>query len=78
MEIQKNISEQRNESLIGTKMKVLIDSQEHDVFKGRTEWDAPEIDQEVYVRSSKPLERGTFHTVTITDATEYDLFASAG
>jgi ribosomal protein S12 methylthiotransferase len=43
---------------------------------GRTEWDAPEIDQEVFVRSSQPLKAGTFHTVTITDAVEYDLFAS--
>ena len=37
---------------------------------GRTEWDAPEIDQEVFVNSHKPLKIGTFHTVTITDAAE--------
>jgi ribosomal protein S12 methylthiotransferase len=78
MEIQKEISEHRNESLIGQTVKMVVDSQDGEYFVGRTEWDAPEIDQEVYVRSSKPLERGTFHTVTITDATEYDLFASAG
>jgi ribosomal protein S12 methylthiotransferase len=76
MEIQKNISEQRNESLIGTKMKVLIDSQEHDVFKGRTEWDAPEIDQEVLVHSVQLLHAGTFHSATITGAAEYDLLAT--
>lgn len=76
MEIQKNISEHHNESLIGKTMKTIIDSQEGEFFLGRTEWDAPEIDQEVYVRSSYPLKTGTFHPVTITDAMEYDLFAS--
>ena len=52
-------------------MKVLIDSQDGEFFIGRTEWDAPEIDQEVFVSSHKPLKVGTFHTVTITDAVEY-------
>jgi ribosomal protein S12 methylthiotransferase len=76
MEIQKSISEHHNESLIGKEVKVLIDSQDGEFFMGRTEWDAPEIDQEVFVSSHKPLKVGTFHTVTITDAVEYDLFAS--
>jgi ribosomal protein S12 methylthiotransferase len=76
MEIQKQISEEHNESLIGKTMKVLIDGQENDFYIGRTEWDAPEIDQEVLIRSSQPLKPGTFHSVTITSATEYDLFAS--
>jgi len=77
MEIQKEISEQHNESLIGKMMKVLIDTQENKYFVGRTEWDAPEIDQEVLVHSDRPLNTGTFHSVTITDATEYDLVAKA-
>jgi ribosomal protein S12 methylthiotransferase len=76
MEIQKDISEKYNESLIGKKVKVLIDSQDGEFFMGRTEWDAPEIDQEVFVSSHQPLKAGTFHMVTITDAVEYDLFAS--
>jgi ribosomal protein S12 methylthiotransferase len=76
MEIQKDISESHNESLIGKSVKVLIDSQDGEFFVGRTEWDAPEIDQEVFVSSSQPLKVGTFHTVIITDAEEYDLFAS--
>jgi ribosomal protein S12 methylthiotransferase len=58
-------------------MKVLIDTQENDFFVGRTEWDAPEIDQEVLVHSGHPLNVGAFHSVTITDATEYDLVATA-
>jgi ribosomal protein S12 methylthiotransferase len=76
MEIQKNISEHHNESLVGKTLKVLIDAKDGEFFVGRTEWDAPEIDQEVFVRSSHALKAGTFHTVTVTDAAEYDLFAS--
>jgi ribosomal protein S12 methylthiotransferase len=56
---------------------VLIDTKENEFFVGRTEWDAPEIDQEVLVRSTQPLNVGAFHSVTITDATEYDLVAEA-
>ena len=76
MEIQKNISEHYNESLIGKKLKVLIDTKDGEFFVGRTEWDAPEIDQEVCVSSNRVLKAGTFHTVTINDAMEYDLYAS--
>jgi ribosomal protein S12 methylthiotransferase len=76
MRLQKEISEQNNESLVGKTIKVLIDTKEGDFFIGRTEWDAPEIDQEVVVRSNQPLKSGTFKSVTVTDATEYDLFAS--
>ncbi|MBI3787830.1 MAG: 30S ribosomal protein S12 methylthiotransferase RimO, partial [Ignavibacteriales bacterium] len=42
---------------------------------GRTEWDAPEIDQEVYVRNRGLLSVGNFCNVTIVDTTEYDLYA---
>jgi len=76
MEIQKDISERHNNSLIGKTVKVLIDSQDGEFFIGRTEWDAPEIDQEVFVSSSQPLKAGTFYTAIVTDAVEYDLFAS--
>jgi len=76
MEIQRNISEKRNESLIGRTLKILIDIQDKNYFIGRTEWDAPEIDQEVIIHSAKSLKAGTFHSVTITDATEYDLIAA--
>jgi ribosomal protein S12 methylthiotransferase len=76
LEIQKEISERHNESLIGKSVRVLIDSHDGEFFIGRTEWDAPEIDQEVFVSSSQLLKPGTFHTVTVTDAVEYDLFAS--
>jgi ribosomal protein S12 methylthiotransferase len=76
MEIQKKISEQQNENLIGKKINVLVDSKEADLYCARTEWDAPEIDQEVMIKSDKRLNIGEFHQVVITDASEYDLYAS--
>lgn len=76
MEIQKEISLEHNEELIGKTVKVIIDSKEGDLYIGRTEWDAPEIDQEVLIQSNLPLMIGEFYNVKITDATEYDLYAS--
>ncbi len=76
MEIQKDISEERNESLAGKQIKVLIDRKEGEYFIGRTEWDAPEIDQEIYISSNKMLNIGSFYCVEVTDASEYDLYAT--
>jgi len=74
MEAQREISEARNLSLIGTRVRVLIDSVEGGLAIGRTEHDAPEIDNEVYVTDPGPLLPGTFSDVEIHDATEYDLY----
>ncbi len=73
MEVQKAISEEQNASLIGKTIRVLIDRQEQDHYVGRTEFDAPEIDNEVIVRSSTPLPGGTFCDVEIVEAYEYDI-----
>jgi ribosomal protein S12 methylthiotransferase len=77
MEIQKQISEERNESLVGKTLNVLIDSYDGEHYIGRTEWDAPEVDQEVLVHSDRALIPGQIISATVTDATEYDLFADA-
>ena len=74
MEIQREISERRNQLLAGKVVTVLIDRQEGEFAVGRTEWDAPEIDQEVFVRSASRLRIGNFYQVKIVDATEYDLY----
>jgi ribosomal protein S12 methylthiotransferase len=74
MEIQKDISEERNEALVGSKLRVLIDRVEGGVHVGRTEHDAPEIDNEVFVTAPGSLAPGTFSDVEIHDATEYDLY----
>ena len=73
MELQKGISEARNEELVGQTLRVLIDRAENGDFVGRTEWDAPEVDQEVSVRGAPGLQVGNFFEVRIVDSTEYDL-----
>ena len=74
MELQREISEEKNELLIGTTQKVLIDSFENGQFIGRTERDAPEIDNEVYVTSDSHLAVGSFCDIAIESASDYDLF----
>jgi ribosomal protein S12 methylthiotransferase len=73
MELQSEIALKNNNKLIGSKLKVLIDRKEDEYFIGRTEFDSPEIDNEVVINSPK-LEIGKFYNVNITDADFYDLF----
>jgi ribosomal protein S12 methylthiotransferase len=93
MKVQKEISLQHNKSLIGKILKVLIDRKEvlpaeasaqaGDYFIGRTEFDSPEVDNEVYIncgprlsgvkQSLLYLRMGDFVNVKITGAKEYDL-----
>jgi ribosomal protein S12 methylthiotransferase len=75
MERQKEISQRKNELLIGTRQKVLIERMEGDRYVGRTERDAPEIDNEAFIESEEHLRIGTFCDVDIVDAYEYDLIA---
>jgi ribosomal protein S12 methylthiotransferase len=74
MEIQQNISAELNESYIGKTLKVIIDRKEGQFFVGRTEFDSPEIDQEVLVPAGHNLNPGTFYNIRITQSTEFDLY----
>ncbi len=76
MEIQKGISYEKNQEKIGTTMKVIVDEEINGEYQCRSESDAPEVDNEIYVRSATPLPIGSFVTVEIEDATEFDLFAT--
>jgi ribosomal protein S12 methylthiotransferase len=76
MEQQKEISRELNEAFIGRTVRVLVDRKdpkERGIYYGRTEADAPEVDQEVEIRARAPLRPGDFIDVKITDALEYDL-----
>lgn len=78
MEIQSGISLERNSALVGREMRVLFDRVEGAHLVGRTEYDAPEVDNEVLLPLSDsmgPNHVGQFHTVTITDVTDFDLMA---
>jgi ribosomal protein S12 methylthiotransferase len=74
MEIQQNISAELNERRIGKAYKVLIDRLEGDFSVGRTEFDSPEVDQEVLIRAEHNLKTGEFYNILITGSTEFDLY----
>ena len=74
MELQRGISAQLNQNKIGTLQKVLIDRVEGDYFIGRTEFDSPEVDNEVMIYSKDQYLRvGDFAQIKITAAEDYDL-----
>jgi ribosomal protein S12 methylthiotransferase len=75
MEIQREIAESLNAKKIGKIFRVLFDKTEGGYFVGRTEFDSPDVDNEVLVPVKNNYVRmGDFARVTITDAREYDLF----
>ncbi|NNC82067.1 MAG: 30S ribosomal protein S12 methylthiotransferase RimO [Flavobacteriales bacterium] len=77
MEIQSRISAELNREKIGQQYKVLIDRTEGGYYVGRTEFDSPEVDNEVLIPMTDELHLriGDFVNVKIQDAEEYDLFA---
>ncbi|MBX2926440.1 MAG: 30S ribosomal protein S12 methylthiotransferase RimO [Saprospiraceae bacterium] len=75
MAIQEQISWEKNQERIGETYKVLFDKKEGEYFVGRTEYDSPEVDNEVLVPADKAYVRiGDFAQIHITDASEFDLF----
>ena len=77
METQQAISAARLKSRVGKRIKVIIDEPGPTVSKGRSQWDAPEIDGNVHVGSRRPLRQGDIVTVKIERADAYDLFGVA-
>ena len=75
MELQSQISWELNQAKIGQTFKVVIDRKEGNYFVGRTEFDSPDVDNEVLIDASKTyLKTGEFTTVKIIDAADFDLF----
>ncbi|WP_274475943.1 30S ribosomal protein S12 methylthiotransferase RimO [Mangrovimonas aestuarii] len=76
MEIQSQISWELNQEKIGQEFKVVIDRKEGNYFIGRTEFDSPDVDNEVLIDASTTyLKTGEYATVKITDAADFDLYA---
>jgi len=76
MEIQSQISWELNQAKIGETFKVVIDRKEGEYFVGRTEFDSPDVDNEVLIEASKTyLKTGEFATVKVTEAADFDLYA---
>ncbi|PHR10946.1 MAG: 30S ribosomal protein S12 methylthiotransferase RimO [Aequorivita sp.] len=76
MEIQSQISWELNQMKIGKEFKVVIDRKEGGYFVGRTEFDSPDVDNEVLINAEEGyLRTGEFFTVKITAAEDFDLYA---
>lgn len=73
MEVQQDISYEKNAAKVGQVFKVLIDKKEAGRYLGRTEFDSVEVDNEVVVNSERMLQPGDFVKVKITRAYDYDL-----
>jgi ribosomal protein S12 methylthiotransferase len=73
MEVQQEISLEKNQEKIGKTFKVIIDKREAGRYVGRTEFDSVEVDNEVVIDTKKCLPPGEFVNVKITKAYDYDL-----
>lgn len=77
MELQEDISYQLNQERIGNTYEVLIDREEGEFYVGRTQYDSPEVDNEVLIRvDSASLEPGRFYQVRIVSAESFDLYGA--
>jgi ribosomal protein S12 methylthiotransferase len=78
MDLQEQISLEKNMDLLGTELKVLVDRIENGVAIGRTEFDCPEVDNEFVIESAPDgidsLQVGQFYTAEVTDVAPFDLF----
>jgi ribosomal protein S12 methylthiotransferase len=75
MDVQQEISLEKNEAKVGRVLKTLFDRKEGGYFVGRTEADSPEVDNEVLVDAKTNYARiGDFANVQITEAEEFDLY----
>jgi ribosomal protein S12 methylthiotransferase len=76
MEIQQEISLEKNQGKIGNEYKVLIDRKEGEYFVGRSEYDSPEVDNEILIESAVTLITGNFYQVIIDRADYFDLYGT--
>ena len=77
MALQQDISYQKNQRMVGKKLQVLVDAADEHYWYARSAADAPEVDNGVLISTNHapPLIPGEFYEVTITGATDYDLYA---
>ena len=76
MRVQQNISADIEGEKVGKNLRVIIDRKEGDYWIGRTEFCSPEVDPEVLIPAEEHLQIGAFYDAYITDAEEFDLYAT--
>ena len=75
MEVQSQVSFELNQEKVGGSFKCIIDRKDGNYFVGRTEFDSPDVDNEVLIDATKHfVQVGKFATIKITSATEFDLY----
>lgn len=75
MRLQEDISLQNNQQRVGEELTIIVDSRQGDYYVARSEYDSPEVDQEILIPvSERQLRRGKFYRVRITAADNYDLY----
>jgi ribosomal protein S12 methylthiotransferase len=74
MTLQEGIAMEVNEEKTGKTFDVMVDTEEEDYFVGRTQYDSPEVDQEVLISKEKRLEKGNIYSVKITASQSFDLY----
>ena len=75
MRLQEDISLENNQRRVGDELCVIVDSRQGDYYVARSEYDSPEVDQEILIPASlRQLRRGGFYRVRITSADNYDLY----
>jgi ribosomal protein S12 methylthiotransferase len=77
MELQRAISAEQNEAKVGQTFNVIIDREEKEFYVGRTEYDSPEVDPEVFIDKTTFLKIGAFYPIKITNFDDYDLYGTA-
>ena len=75
MSIQEQIALENNEAFVGKNLRVIVDRCEGDYWICRSEFDSPDVDNEVLVPANAPMRIGNFYSVQIVDAMEHDLMA---
>ena len=75
MEIQEEVSLDVNAAKVGSRMRVIVDSETPEYFVGRTQYGSPEVDPEVLVCKTSPMKPGDFVDVEITEAMPFELIA---
>ncbi|MBQ3990752.1 MAG: 30S ribosomal protein S12 methylthiotransferase RimO [Bacteroidales bacterium] len=73
MALQEEISMELNQQKVGSIIEVLIEGKEGDYYVGRSEYDSPEVDPVVLVKSNSPLKNGVFYPIKITSAMPFEL-----
>ncbi|MBR2378293.1 MAG: 30S ribosomal protein S12 methylthiotransferase RimO, partial [Bacteroidaceae bacterium] len=75
MALQEEIASDINATKQDAVLRVLVDREEPDYYVGRTQYDSPEVDNEVLIEKTKPLAVGEFCDVTVVETMPFDLIA---